>query len=220
MVRYMIINRFQTLFAVAAFTLAAAILMVGQSMGSNVGSSQVAPGTVIAYAGTTCPVGYLSADGSSLLRAGRYANLFSSISTAWGAADGTHFNLPDLRGRFLRGLDGGIARDPDRASRTASNTGGNTGDNVGSVQAQATRKNGLALTDPGHGHNMQFNSTVRSGSTSGLYLAANAGVIDTNSSQNSNATNSVVSNTTGITLGTGDNETRPINANVKYCIAF
>jgi hypothetical protein len=49
-----------------------------------------------------------------------------------------------MRGRFPRGRDAGVARDADRATRTASNTGGNTGDNVGSVQTEATKKNGLA----------------------------------------------------------------------------
>ena len=47
----------------------------------------------------------------------------------------TTFNLPDYRGRFLRGLDSsGEGRDPDLMARYAMNPGGATQDNVGSIQ--------------------------------------------------------------------------------------
>lgn len=82
------------------------------------------------------PNGYLMCDGSSLLRAD-YPDLFNSIGTSWGAANITHFNLPDSRGLFLRGVDGAAGRDPDKATRTAIATGGNTGNNVGSLQSDA-----------------------------------------------------------------------------------
>jgi microcystin-dependent protein len=58
---------------------------------------------VFAFAGSTCPTGSILADGSSLLRAGKYANLYSAIGTTWGSADGSHFTLPNLINRFLRG---------------------------------------------------------------------------------------------------------------------
>lgn len=104
------------------------------------------PGVVFPYAGATAPDGWLLCDGSAISRT-TYAALFAAISTAHGTGDGsTTFNIPDYRGRFLRGRDGGAARDPDRAGRTASGTGGNTGDNVGSVEGNATNKNGLAVS--------------------------------------------------------------------------
>jgi phage-related tail fiber protein len=59
------------------------------------------------------------------------------IGVSFGTADSGHFNVPDLRGRFLRGVDNGQAVDPDAATRTAIKTGGATGDNVGSLQADA-----------------------------------------------------------------------------------
>lgn len=49
------------------------------------------------------PTGHLICDGSSLLRAGTYAALFAVIGTDYGAADGTHFNLPDFQGRYAFG---------------------------------------------------------------------------------------------------------------------
>lgn len=44
-----------------------------------------------------------------------YPNLYAAIGTTWGAGDNvTTFNLPDLRGEFLRGLDIGRGVDPGR----------------------------------------------------------------------------------------------------------
>lgn len=61
-------------------------------------------GCMVEYAGATAPTGWLIADGASLLRAGTYASLFSVIGTVFGAVDGTHFNIPDRRGIFGRGV--------------------------------------------------------------------------------------------------------------------
>lgn len=91
------------------------------------------PGMIMAYAGSLIPVGWAVCDGSSLSRTA-YPELFAVLGTSWGAASGSTFNLPDLRGMFLRGVDGGSGRDPDRNSRTAMATGGNTGDKVGTFQ--------------------------------------------------------------------------------------
>lgn len=67
------------------------------------GSSLMPTGTVIAYAGSATPTGYLACDGSAVSRT-TYAALFTAISTTWGVGDGvTTFNVPDLRGRQLIG---------------------------------------------------------------------------------------------------------------------
>ncbi len=59
----------------------------------------IAPvGSMLAYASTTAPVGWLLCDGSSLLRTA-YPQLFQVIGIAYGSADGTHFTLPNLSGR-------------------------------------------------------------------------------------------------------------------------
>jgi hypothetical protein len=96
----------------------------------------VPAGSVMAFAGNALPAGWLWCNGDSIIRTD-YPLLFAAIGTAHGTADGAHFNVPDYQGRFLRGVDGGIGRDPDRASRTASRPGGVSGDNVGSVEDQA-----------------------------------------------------------------------------------
>lgn len=103
----------------------------------------VPSGTVLPFAGASAPAGWLICDGSAISRT-TYPNLFAAISIAHGSGDGsTTFNIPDLRGRFMRGVDGTAGRDPDKTGRLAAASGGNTGNAVGSVQTNATAKNGL-----------------------------------------------------------------------------
>lgn len=60
-------------------------------------------GTIIAYSANSVPVGYLKCEGQEISRAD-YKNLFDIIGTTYGVGDGsTTFNVPDLRGEFLRG---------------------------------------------------------------------------------------------------------------------
>lgn len=60
-------------------------------------------GEIIPYAGSTSPdANWLVCNGASLLRSS-YPELFSVIGTAYGSVDGTHFNIPDGRGRALLG---------------------------------------------------------------------------------------------------------------------
>lgn len=62
-------------------------------------------GSVAAFAMETPPEGWLECDGRAVSRAD-YARLFNRIGTEFGVGDGsTTFNLPDLRGLFIRGWD-------------------------------------------------------------------------------------------------------------------
>lgn len=96
-------------------------------------------GTVIPHgSGWNPPLGYLVCDGSAVSRT-TYANLFNDIGTLWGAGDGsTTFNLPDLRGQFLRGKNNGSGYDPDAGSRS-------TGDQVGSYQGNQILSHGHVI---------------------------------------------------------------------------
>lgn len=63
-------------------------------------------GFIKPYAGTSIPEGYLYCDGSAISRTA-YPELFAAIGTVWGEGDGAEtFNIPDLRGIFVR-CDGG-----------------------------------------------------------------------------------------------------------------
>jgi phage-related tail fiber protein len=78
-------------------------------------------GTVLYVARTTAPSGYLKANGAAVSRA-TYAALFASIGTAFGIGDGSStFNLPDLRGEFLRGWDDSRGTDAGRGFGTSQN---------------------------------------------------------------------------------------------------
>lgn len=71
-------------------------------------------GSVSAFAGQSAPSGYLLCNGQAVSRTA-YAALFAAIGTTYGAGDGTTtFNVPDLRGEFVRGLDAGRGVDAGR----------------------------------------------------------------------------------------------------------
>ena len=74
---------------------------VNSKISTGGGSNPV--GSIIPFAGSSIPTGYLLCNGAVVSRA-TYANLFRVIGTAYGAGDGsTTFKLPDLRDRFLEG---------------------------------------------------------------------------------------------------------------------
>ena len=69
------------------------------------GGGLIPSGAVFYFAASTAPTGYLKADGTAISRT-TYADLFAVVGTTYGSGDGsTTFNLPDLRGEFLRGWD-------------------------------------------------------------------------------------------------------------------
>lgn len=63
-------------------------------------------GCVIWCAGNVTPDNTIYCDGSAISRT-TYAELFDAIGTTYGAGDGSStFNIPDLRGYFIRGTGG------------------------------------------------------------------------------------------------------------------
>ncbi|MEZ5781808.1 MAG: tail fiber protein [Rhizobiaceae bacterium] len=71
-------------------------------------------GVVVPFPMTTPPAGWLICNGQAVSRV-TYARLFALLGLTWGAGDGaTTFNLPDLRGMFIRGWDNGRGVDPAR----------------------------------------------------------------------------------------------------------
>jgi microcystin-dependent protein len=182
------------------------------------GASQLVPsGVVMAFAGATAPTGWLLCNGASVSQT-TYADLYAAIGVAHGNPGGGSFNLPDYQGRFLRGRANGSANDPNRTTRTQAAAGGNTGDAVGSVQTNATAKNGLANTS----------SAITAQTTVIVPNSAQDTADQANSTYsapgfrakvwNSANTNITVSGTAAAQTITGDAETRPLNAYVNYII--
>jgi len=79
----------------------------------------VPSGSVFCMAVATVPSGYLECNGDAVSRT-TYAALFAVIGTAYGTGDGSStFNLPDLRGEFIRGFDNGKGTDSGRSIATS-----------------------------------------------------------------------------------------------------
>lgn len=71
-------------------------------------------GTIMYFAREWAPTGWLKANGAAVSRT-TYAGLFAVLNTYHGAGDGkTTFNLPDLRGEFIRCWDDGRGADSGR----------------------------------------------------------------------------------------------------------
>lgn len=150
-------------------------------------------GSILPFAGELIPIGWLNCDGSEVSRQ-LYSNLYSTIGNAWGGGNGTTtFNLPDMRGMFLRGVDNGAGKDPDASERAASNPGGNIGDKVGSQQSDE-------VIDHSHGIKTQ-----------------NGGSGVQNISSHASSFSEYFHTTTE---NYGGNETRPKNVNVIFIIKY
>lgn len=149
-------------------------------------------GSVSAFATPSCPVGWIKTDGSAISRASNKC-LFDTIGVTHGSGNGsTTFNIPNYRGRFLRGTAEGSANDPDRGSRSAMAAGGNVGDRVGSTQSDLIASHSHYYVNyPG-------------------YAGADA---------NNPSRGDFGGNANGTSFSsTGGNETRPENAYVLFCI--
>ncbi len=175
-------------------------------------------GTVIAWCGTSSsvPAGWMLCNGKALSKS-VYKELFTAIGTSWGSA-GDKFNLPDLRGRFLRGDDAGTGRDPDVKKRMPSNPGGSaTG--VGSVEEDSLQNHAHEQTPHQHMYGRYTSSFGATTSASGYYA------VNMNSWTSSYTnTDSASANIMGaIKYGTksrvnAGEETRPKNAAVNFII--
>jgi microcystin-dependent protein len=179
-------------------------------------------GIIVPFAGEeeNIPFGWMLCDGSEISRA-EYANLYNAIGICWGMGDGsTTFNLPDLRGMFLRGVSGDSGNDADAENRIVLNeNGGNTGNQVGSYQNDAIRNitGTFSIRNNPSGH-PRGNITDTSGAvyadtyTSGAYSKF-AG------DSNSHAGNTVAHIDASHAVPVGS-DNRPKNVYVNYIIKF
>jgi phage-related tail fiber protein len=77
-------------------------------------ASGVPVGVIAWYTTTVPPSGWLECNGQAIGRS-QYPDLFREIGVTYGAGDGLNtFNIPDLRGLFVRAWDNGRGVDPGR----------------------------------------------------------------------------------------------------------
>jgi microcystin-dependent protein len=113
-------------------------------------------GMISPYAGSTAPTDWQLCYGQAISRT-TYSSLFAIISTTYGVGDGsTTFNVPDLRGRTVAGIDNMGGTDAGRLS-TANTLGTSTG-------AETVTLTSAQSGVPAHGH---ANTATFSGSFSG-----------------------------------------------------
>ena len=149
------------------------------------------------YPVETPPEGTLVCNGGAVSRTA-YAELFAVLGTKYGAGDGsTTFNLPDLRGRFIRGTGGNAAA-------------------LGVAQGDATAPNGIYLE-------MQRAISLQTGSI--VIPTVNGGNNLYPFNANGDATKYEVVHTNerdnlNFNPFFGDIETRPANVALLPCIIF
>ena len=85
-----------------------AVMVMLSKWRNYISRALVPTGTVLAFAGSSAPSGFLLCDGRAVSRT-TYTSLFSVIGTTYGSGDGsTTFNLPDMRGRVAVGSDANL----------------------------------------------------------------------------------------------------------------
>jgi microcystin-dependent protein len=113
------------------------------------GPSGVPPtGSLVAFAGSTPPEGWLPCDGAAVGRS-QYAALFAVIGITYGGGDGVStFNVPDLRGRVPMGAGTG----PGLASRQMGQTLGQE-QHALTVPEMPSHNHEIHIENPGSGPN-------------------------------------------------------------------
>lgn len=166
-----------------------------QSIDSNDLTQQAAipPGAVMSFAMSAAPVGWLPCDGAAINRT-TYSALFNVVRTIHGVGDGSNtFNVPDLRGEFIRGWDNGRAID--------------TGRTFGASQAQDWKGFYFTNTRTYYTHEAYMGKTIYpTWSDTRLFMgywAADPGPI-----------------ATGTLASWDESEIRPRNVALLYCIKF
>lgn len=172
------------------------------ALGEAVASAGVPPGAIQTFAMDSAPDGWLKANGAEVSRE-TYADLFVAIGTTYGNGDGsTTFELPDLRGEFLRYWDDGRGVDSGRV--------------LGSSQGHAFGS---------HSHTQNYTNRIRrlshDGSTSPP-ISVSVPLSGTNApiSGQGGGDGLELRNATASTSSSGGAETRPRNVALLACIKY
>lgn len=199
---------------------------------SSLVSSNILPaGAVMPFAMNLAPSGWLWANGTAVSRT-TYAALFAAIGTTFGTGDGsTTFNLPDLRGYFVRGAgtnaDGAVsgtfgAKQADAYLSHTHTMGTESADHAHYVSGTTAGDNNThthkqySSTGYGRGIHGVMGNYYESGtwnlSTGGAEQAHTHNFAAWTGGRNQGHTHAIVAS--------GGAETRPKNIALLYCIKF
>ena len=172
-------------------------------------------GTVIWYAGSTAPAGYLKCNGDSIANGSGTTQSITADFSALYAIVGS--SLPDLRGEFVRGWDDGKGTDSGRSIRSGQTE----------LFKEHTHTPSVSQTTTGD-HNHSFKASNRAGDEDGWDGSNKAFIGDDDGSAFTQAadTNKIYDNgshnhSVGVTIAnTGGAETRPRNIALLACIKY
>ena len=180
-------------------------------------------GTVIWYAGSSAPAGYLKCNGDAIANGSGTTQSITADFSALYAVVGA--NLPDLRGEFVRGWDDGKGTDSGRSIRSTQSDQNKQHNHSGSSASSSTASQ--SITGGIAGISETFNSN---GSASGVFTKStgnNQGGTPSQHSDHGNcgsvALDASHSHTTTTSLSIaneGGNETRPRNVALLACIKY
>ena len=182
----------------------------------------VPSGSVFCMAVATVPSGYLECNGAAVSRT-TYSVLFAVIGTAYGTGNGSStFNLPDLRGEFVRGFDNGKGTDSGRSIATSQSS--QNAQHNHSMSVSGTTSNPTPTLT---GDVRRISEGYRSqGTASGVFtkeLDGNNNITGSSSTSpvagfSIDATHTHTFSASGNTGNQGGNESRPRNVAMMYVI--
>ena len=176
-------------------------------------------GSIFCRAFSVVPAGYLECNGAAVSRT-TYSALFALIGEYYGAGNGsTTFNLPDLRGEFIRGFDNGRGVDSGRSIGTFQTAENNS-------HSHGYTNPGITVSGANHNHNIRGLSLQPSIASVGITLGSGQGYqigyrtnddVVTGDAVKFSGTQTMTGNV-GITISNAGSEARPRNIALMYII--
>jgi|TARA_A100001391_G_scaffold44812_4_gene26297 microcystin-dependent protein len=184
-------------------------------------------GTVTFVAGSTPPDGWLRANGATVSRSA-YSDLFSRIGTTFGAGNGsTTFQIPDLRGEFIRGWDDGRGIDGARVLGSSQSDQNKSHVHTGSAESGGAHSHSGSTSTDSHNHTVPAAASDIEGQGQGrVYTTATTGNAWNRSTTSDSHSHSLSINSGGAHThdlsidSSGGNEARPRNIALLACIKY
>jgi|GEM_PF-2573661 len=161
--------------------LASPWLELGGSISSSSTESLAPTASIVPYAGSSAPTGYLLCDGAAKSRT-TYATLYAALGGAdspYGQGDGsTTFNIPDLQGRVIAGHGGTLLS--------------GSADAIGATNAHSTKTHTLSIAEmPAHDHTYNRTTNVTAGGPAAIEDGPVVGAATSSSTGGGGAHNNV-----------------------------